>query len=48
MRPMTRVTALLAFAFAAILAAQTAPTHPISGRRIAPVMGWQGAEWLER
>ena len=22
--------------------------HPISGRRIAPVMGWQGAAWLER
>jgi ubiquinone/menaquinone biosynthesis C-methylase UbiE len=23
-------------------------THPISGRRLAPVMGWQGADWLER
>ena len=22
--------------------------HPISGRRIAPVMGYQGADWLER
>jgi SAM-dependent methyltransferase len=22
--------------------------HPISGRRVANVMGWQGAEWLER
>lgn len=22
--------------------------HPKSGRRIAPVMGWGGAEWLER
>ncbi len=22
--------------------------HPISGRRFANVMGWQGAEWLER
>src|SRR5688572_20591853 len=22
--------------------------HPISGRRYANVMGWQGAEWLER
>jgi SAM-dependent methyltransferase len=22
--------------------------HPISGRRFASVMGWQGAEWLER
>ena len=48
MRPVTRATALLAFLCAAILAAQTAPTHPISGRRIAPVMGWQGADWLER
>src|SRR5262245_52547924 len=48
MRRMTRLTALLAFVFAAILSAQTAPTHPISGRRIAPVMGWQGADWLER
>jgi SAM-dependent methyltransferase len=27
----------------------TAPgLHPISGRRFAAVMGWQGAEWLER
>jgi SAM-dependent methyltransferase len=30
------------------LAAQTPNTHPISGRRFAPVMGWQGADWLER
>jgi SAM-dependent methyltransferase len=52
--PMTRRgggparAALLAFVFAAMVAAQSAPTHPISGRRIAPVMGWQGADWLER
>jgi SAM-dependent methyltransferase len=35
----------------ASLVAQTvaAPgVHPISGRRYAGVMGWQGAEWLER
>lgn len=35
----------------AIVAAQTVVTpgvHPISGRRFANVMGWQGAEWLER
>jgi SAM-dependent methyltransferase len=25
-----------------------AGVHPISGRRFASVMGWQGAEWLER
>jgi ubiquinone/menaquinone biosynthesis C-methylase UbiE len=30
------------------LAAQAAAVHPISGRRIAPVMGYQGADWLER
>jgi ubiquinone/menaquinone biosynthesis C-methylase UbiE len=39
---------LLAWAFAALLAAQAGAIHPISGRRIAPVMGWQGAGWLER
>jgi SAM-dependent methyltransferase len=33
---------------AAGLAAQTPGVHPISGRRFAPVMGYQGAEWLER
>jgi SAM-dependent methyltransferase len=36
---------------AAISVAQTVATpgvHPISGRRFANVMGWQGAEWLER
>ena len=32
-----------------VAAAQPQPgVHPISGRRIAPVMGYQGAEWLER
>jgi SAM-dependent methyltransferase len=30
------------------LSAQTTGTHPISGRRIAPVMGYQAAAWLER
>ena len=39
---------LVAWAIAAAVAAQAAPVHPISGRRIAPVMGWQGADWLER
>jgi hypothetical protein len=23
-------------------------THPVSGRQIAGVMGWQGAAWLDR
>jgi ubiquinone/menaquinone biosynthesis C-methylase UbiE len=39
---------LAAWAIAAALAAQAAAIHPLSGRRIAPVMGWQGAGWLER
>jgi len=39
---------LAACVLAAVLAAQSAPIHPISGRRIAPVMGWQGADWLDR
>jgi SAM-dependent methyltransferase len=38
----------LAAALASSLAAQTTGVHPISGRRFAPVMGWQGADWLER
>src|ERR1700704_1792663 len=33
---------------AAAVTAQTPGVHPISGRRFAPVMGYQGAEWLER
>lgn len=40
--------ALIALAFVAALAAQPAGVHPISGRRYAPVMGYQGAPWLER
>jgi len=32
----------------AIVAGQTLGVHPISGRRFAPVMGYQGADWLER
>ncbi|MBI3491589.1 MAG: class I SAM-dependent methyltransferase, partial [Acidobacteria bacterium] len=32
----------------ASLVAQTPGVHPISGRRFAPVMGWQAADWLER
>lgn len=46
----TAVIAACALA-AASLFAQTVATpgvHPISGRRFANVMGWQGAEWLER
>jgi ubiquinone/menaquinone biosynthesis C-methylase UbiE len=45
-RPLLLVVA--AVALNAATAAQTANTHPISGRRFAPVMGYQGADWLER
>ena len=43
---MTRAGAALLLS--AALAAQAPGTHPISGRRFAPVMGYQGADWLER
>jgi ubiquinone/menaquinone biosynthesis C-methylase UbiE len=39
---------LIAFLIAAAIAAQSPGVHPVSGRQIAPVMGWQGADWLER
>ena len=39
---------LLALIAAALVATQTPGVHPISGRVYAPVMGWQGAPWLER
>jgi SAM-dependent methyltransferase len=43
-----KTAALIAFTLVCIAAAQTPNTHPISGRRYAPVMGYQGADWLER
>jgi SAM-dependent methyltransferase len=39
---------LLVLAMAATIVAQAPGTHPVSGRRFAPVMGYQGADWLER
>ena len=39
---------LVALFVTAAAAAQSAGVHPISGRVFAPVMGWQGAGWLER
>ena len=39
---------LLAIVLAADLAAQQPGVHPVSGRQFAPVMGYQGAPWLER
>jgi ubiquinone/menaquinone biosynthesis C-methylase UbiE len=44
----TRIAAVLALVVAGAVAAQSPGTHPISGRRFAPVMGFQGADWLER
>jgi ubiquinone/menaquinone biosynthesis C-methylase UbiE len=50
MRPLKRppLVMLAAAALTAGIAAQSAGTHPISGRRFAPVMGYQGADWLDR
>jgi SAM-dependent methyltransferase len=45
---MPLVTRLVACVLAAALAVQAPGAHPISGRVFAPVMGWQGAGWLER
>jgi ubiquinone/menaquinone biosynthesis C-methylase UbiE len=47
---MKRLTwsAPIAILLAAMVAAQAPGVHPISGRRFAPVMGYQGADWLER
>jgi ubiquinone/menaquinone biosynthesis C-methylase UbiE len=42
------LSGLLATMLAAGVAAQSPDVHPISGRRYAPVMGYQGAPWLER
>jgi SAM-dependent methyltransferase len=47
----TTAAAVACLLAAASLIAQTAAApgvHPVSGRRYANVMGWQGAEWLER
>jgi ubiquinone/menaquinone biosynthesis C-methylase UbiE len=41
-------TGVLAILLACSVAAQSPGVHPISGRRYAPVMGYQGAAWLER
>ena len=47
---MKRLTwsAPIALLLAVVVAAQAPGVHPISGRRYAPVMGYQGADWLER
>ena len=51
MRTLRGLVALAILAAAVPMVAQsvTSPgVHPLSGRRFAGVMGWQGAEWLER
>jgi ubiquinone/menaquinone biosynthesis C-methylase UbiE len=45
---MRRLPIVAALLLTASLAAQQPGVHPISGRAFAPVMGWQGAGWLER
>jgi len=47
---MKRLTwsASIALLLTVVVAAQAPGVHPISGRRFAPVMGYQGADWLER
>jgi ubiquinone/menaquinone biosynthesis C-methylase UbiE len=47
---MKRLTwsAPIALLLTVMVAAQAPGVHPISGRRFAPVMGYQGADWLER
>jgi len=44
------LTSALACAAAFVLAQTATPpgVHPVSGRQFATVMGWQGADWLER
>jgi ubiquinone/menaquinone biosynthesis C-methylase UbiE len=42
------VATLLATTSALAQSVAAPGVHPISGRRFANVMGWQGAEWLER
>src|SRR5262245_45438382 len=39
---------VLALLTVVVLAAQQPGAHPITGRRYAGVMGYQGADWLER
>jgi len=44
----TRAASAVVVLVVAALASAQPGVHPISGRRFAPVMGYQGADWLER
>ena len=44
----SRIAVALVMLSVAAVAAQSPGVHPISGRRYAGVMGYQGADWLER
>lgn len=44
----SRIASALVVLSVAVVAAQSTGVHPISGRRYAGVMGFQGADWLER
>ena len=49
LRALVLALAISAVAVPIVAQTVTAPgVHPVSGRRFAGVMGWQGAEWLER
>jgi len=49
-RPLNSFLLLVLLSTASLFAQTVAAPgiHPITGRRLANVMGWQGAEWLER
>ncbi|MEQ1871779.1 MAG: class I SAM-dependent methyltransferase [Vicinamibacterales bacterium] len=42
------LVATVALAASVLLHSQSSGVHPVSGRRFAPVMGYQGADWLDR
>ena len=46
--PVMGAVAVLAAVAVVAVAAQQPGVHPITGRRYAAVMGYQGADWLER
>jgi SAM-dependent methyltransferase len=49
-KPLKALVPIALLATVSLLAQTVAApgVHPISGRRFASVMGWQGADWLER